>query len=66
MAPHKVNLDICDNGQGFDLGTQKEQGFPGIGLMSMQSLMDTFDGSIDITSSPGNGTRVSFVVPAER
>jgi NarL family two-component system sensor histidine kinase LiaS len=66
MAPHKVNLDICDNGQGFDLDTQEKQGFPGIGLMSMKSLMDTFDGSIDITSSPGNGTKVSFAVPAER
>ncbi len=66
MAPHKVNLDICDNGQGFDLDTQEKQGFPGIGLMSMRSLMDTFDGSIDITSSPGNGTKVSFAVPAER
>ncbi len=66
MAPHKVNLDVSDNGQGFDVSTQKEQGFPGMGLMSMQSLIDTFEGSINITSSPGNGTKISFAVPAEK
>lgn len=66
MAPHKVTLDIWDNGQGFDPELQGKPGRGGIGLMSMKSLMDTFDGSLTIDSSPGNGTRVSCVIPADK
>ena len=64
MAPHKVTLDIWDDGEGFNPEYQVKPGFEGIGLMSMKNLMDTFDGSLDIDSSPKNGTRVSCVIPA--
>ncbi|HHY11030.1 MAG TPA: hypothetical protein GX529_00190 [Firmicutes bacterium] len=66
MAPHRVALNICDNGQGFNPGDQAKPEFEGIGLMSMRSLMDTFDGSFAIDSSPESGTKDSCVIPAEK
>ncbi len=53
----RVQLDIEDNGQGFDLETVAE----GLGLGNMRTRAEKLGGQLSIISSPETGTRVSFV-----
>jgi signal transduction histidine kinase len=50
-----VTLSIVDNGQGFDT---TGQGYPGVGLLSMQERMKALGGNMQVESTPGKGTRV--------
>jgi two-component system, NarL family, sensor histidine kinase LiaS len=50
-----VTLSIVDNGQGFDM---TRQGYPGVGLLSMQERMKALGGDVQVESTPGKGTRV--------
>jgi signal transduction histidine kinase len=50
-----VTLSIVDNGQGFDT---TRQGYPGVGLLSMQERMKALGGDVQLESTPGKGTRV--------
>ncbi|WP_432672560.1 tetratricopeptide repeat-containing sensor histidine kinase [Flavobacterium sp. SM2513] len=52
-------LEIRDNGRGFDVKRKKK----GIGLKNMMSRMKTLDGSMQIDSKTGEGTRLLFQVP---
>lgn len=62
MAPGKMMMQINDDGKGFDNGKP----FPrGLGLTNMRNLMASFNGSFALDSTPGNGTRITCVVPAE-
>jgi PAS domain S-box-containing protein len=51
-----VNLEIMDNGKGFELemGNQHH----GIGLQSMRERVERLGGKISVISKPGKGTRV--------
>jgi signal transduction histidine kinase len=57
----KIVLEVIDNGQGFAPETASETG--GMGLMNMQERLEKLNGSLTILSSPGQGTRVTAVVP---
>ncbi len=59
-----VKVSVEDNGRGFDVESISEQG--GMGLKVIRDRMDMLGGTIDITSSQGQGTRVSFQVPAAK
>jgi len=51
----KVILEVCDNGQGFDMS----QEFPGhLGLKSMRERVERAGGMLTIASAPAEGTRV--------
>jgi signal transduction histidine kinase len=52
----RAELEVVDNGQGFDPATMGEHG--GIGLTSMQERAEQQGGSLVIESAPGEGTRV--------
>ncbi|MEV0159106.1 sensor histidine kinase [Nonomuraea fuscirosea] len=54
-----VLLDIRDNGTGF-----REPGGQGFGLSSMRQRLRGVGGSLEIESTPGEGTAVSATVPA--
>jgi len=55
-----LSLSIEDDGVGFDV----RDGFgKGLGLISMRERLDAFDGTVDIQSAPGKGTRVLVHVP---
>jgi len=47
-----VSLTVQDDGRGFDEATVKK----GIGLKNIQDRVASYNGKLDISSSPGNGT----------
>ena len=60
-----VSLLIMDNGRGFDAPGPRSQGGPrsGLGLISMKERAQLFGGSMYLTSSPGQGTRIHVEIP---
>lgn len=54
----KVLLQIFDDGIGFDLNRKQE----GLGLHSMRERVRSVGGTIEIASSPKNGTRIEVEV----
>jgi signal transduction histidine kinase len=56
-----ISLDIRDNGQGFDVEAAWGKG---LGLMSMLERSEALDGTIEIFSRAGIGTRVTARIPA--
>ena len=51
----RVVLEVCDNGQGFDM----TQEFPGhLGLKSMRERVERGGGLLTIASAPAEGTRI--------
>ncbi|MGW8249321.1 MAG: sensor histidine kinase [Anaerolineales bacterium] len=53
---NRVELEIADDGQGFDV-SQKEAS-SGRGLLSMRERAAAFRGSLQVISTPGSGTRI--------
>jgi signal transduction histidine kinase/ligand-binding sensor domain-containing protein len=56
-----VELAVDDNGRGFD--TEQKPG--GVGLRSMQERAALIGGQMAIESTPGNGTHIQVLTPAE-
>jgi len=59
---HRVTLKVLDDGAGFDVGTVT-RGSEGFGLFSMEERVSLVDGTFDVESAPGDGTRVIVSVP---
>jgi signal transduction histidine kinase len=61
-----VVLQVADDGVGFDPPAARERAAATghLGLRSMAERIQTAGGSLDITSGPGNGTRVVLRLPA--
>ena len=57
-----VRVTIEDDGEGFDRAAMHE----GFGLLGMQERVALIGGSLEVTSTPGQGSRVSATMPAER
>lgn len=60
MEPSMVMLQITDDGKGFDVLNEKNKG---LGLENMNSLVTSFKGRLNIESSPGQGTKITFLIP---
>lgn len=60
-----VQIIVEDNGRGFDPSNINKSSIEegGFGLYHIQERMDMLDGSIDIFSEPGEGTKIKLVVP---
>ncbi len=58
----KLTLLVADNGIGFDV---EEKASTGVGLGSMHKRAQDIGGEIKITSAPGQGTKVAFVLPVK-
>lgn len=58
----EIRASIEDNGVGFDPGTVKETSY---GLQNMRERINKLKGNMTVQTTPGKGTRISFVVPAE-
>jgi len=55
-----IVLEVRDNGLGFSTATGRNNG---LGLSQMRQRVVQLNGSLDIHSSPGNGTRVVARIP---
>lgn len=62
QGEHSVSLGIEDDGRGFDLQEAAERR-PGMGLFAMRERLGLVDGTLEIDTAPGRGTRVHAVVP---
>jgi signal transduction histidine kinase len=58
------NVDLSDNGVGFDLGSI-ESGTH-YGLRSMKQRIEKFGGQVSIDTAPGKGTWISMAVPIQQ
>ena len=59
-----VDLDITDNGRGFDvdeIGGSVENG--GFGLIGMEQRVRSLGGELAVTSQQGRGTQVAVKIP---
>ena len=54
-----VHLNIIDNGIGFDTNINKK----GIGLQNIQERVEELNGTLNIESELGNGTKTSIQIP---
>ncbi|HEX2047840.1 MAG TPA: PAS domain S-box protein [Acidimicrobiales bacterium] len=60
IAPDRLELEIADDGVGFDTGASR----PGhLGLKTMSERAAGIDGRLDVVSAPGGGTAVRVTVP---
>jgi nitrate/nitrite-specific signal transduction histidine kinase len=56
-----VELEIADDGCGFDRDAVADKG--GMGLVNMRQRAEELGGSLSILSSPGKGTRIHVSIP---
>ena len=57
-----LELQVSDSGKGFDVETFKHNG--GLGLVSIEERLRHMQGSCEIYSAPGRGTRLLVTVPS--
>jgi signal transduction histidine kinase len=55
----QVSVHVEDDGIGFDASAA-----PGVGLAGLRDRAEEVGGAVDVTSAPGEGTRVTVRVPA--
>lgn len=58
-----VKLEICDDGDGFDVGHARENSGSPMGLRSIQERLKTIRGELMVISSPGEGTCLVATIP---
>lgn len=60
----KLELVICDNGQGFDPASYQEvDSYLHLGLRGMQERVEIFEGELAIISAPNQGTEIQVGIP---
>jgi signal transduction histidine kinase/ligand-binding sensor domain-containing protein len=59
----KVELEVEDNGKGFDIESAHGEG--GVGLISMRERIEMLGGELIIQSTPGEGTNIRAEVPVQ-
>jgi signal transduction histidine kinase len=62
-----VRLDVSDDGCGFDSASavQADASRIGLGLPGMRERASIVGGSVEVSSQPGGGTRVSARIPLQ-
>ncbi|MEV3858575.1 sensor histidine kinase [Streptomyces sp. NPDC050095] len=58
-GPYGIDLELTDDGQGFDVGAAR-----GFGLDGMRKRLAELGGELTVTSSLGDGTRILASLPA--
>ena len=54
-----INVIVSDDGKGFDTGSKRN----GIGISNMINRIKSYNGEVEIISSPGNGCKISIIIP---
>jgi PAS domain S-box-containing protein len=68
LVAKQVGEHICviveDRGTGFDLAHLHDENTHGLGLPSVRERLEVVGGTLEIESTPGQGTRVTISVPS--
>jgi signal transduction histidine kinase len=56
----RLTFEIVDDGPGFDVALTPR----GMGIEIMQDRVDALEGTLDVWSTPGNGTTIAIAIPA--
>jgi PAS domain S-box-containing protein len=59
--PEGIQLEVTDDGRGFDPGVIEGKG--GLGLVGMRERAERMGGVLAVTSAPGKGTEIKVTVP---
>jgi two-component system, NarL family, sensor histidine kinase DegS len=59
-----VRVVVEDNGRGYDPAAAMAEGAKGRGLQTLKSRVTQVGGAIEVESSPGSGSKVTFSIPA--
>ena len=59
IKDNQLNMTIIDDGNGFDTKHKRN----GIGLIIVKQRVESFNGLIEINSTPGKGTEINIMVP---
>jgi PAS domain S-box-containing protein len=54
-----IIINIVDDGRGFDISNKRK----GIGISNIMNRVETFNGEVEIESSPGNGCKLMVSIP---
>lgn len=61
--PDRVELDVCDDGVGFDHTGDPAGPGRGVGLPSARARLREHGGDLEVDTAPGRGTRIRVRVP---
>jgi len=61
-----ISLAIKDNGKGFAPEKDKKEAESGMGLRLIKEMAESLEGTFEIHSSPGKGTRLLVSLPVEK
>ena len=59
----ELQVEVSDDGQGFNPLAVKREEWPHFGLQTMQERAEAVGGTFEIESTPGKGTRVRVSIP---
>jgi len=61
----QINIKFVDNGVGFHVEKTEQKIAKGnnFGILGMRERLDLLEGSMEITSSPGDGTKIRMEIP---
>jgi signal transduction histidine kinase len=62
-APGQLELEISDDGRGFDVAAARDVAHQG--LVNMRRRVDRLGGTLDVSSRPEAGTRIIVTLPSE-
>jgi signal transduction histidine kinase len=66
QSDNQLEVEIRDDGRGFDQEARRQAQHPaGLGLLGMRERVEMLGGTLDISSAPGSGTRLSLRIPVE-
>lgn len=63
---HYLNVDVIDNGVGFDFQNYRKsesKDGTGLGILNMQERTYYINGTFELSSEPGKGTRINIHLP---
>jgi signal transduction histidine kinase len=63
FEPSAIRLDIQDNGCGFEPDPAPLAASGHFGILGMRERMEQIWGSLEVASSPGNGTTITAHLP---
>jgi len=60
----ELHVEVHDDGRGFETNSRRRTGWPHFGLQTMRERAEAIGGRLELSSVPGEGTRILVCVPA--